>query len=445
MLQKNPESTGQSDLYRQRLENIIDMRHGLVKLAGVVDWTRLEADFKPYYHDFGRPGGSIRLMTGLMLLKDMKGLSDEEVCAVWRENPYFQFFCGEEFFQHRLPVEPPSLSIFRKRVGERGMERLLQETIRVGLETGTIAEKDFLRVTVDTTVQEKAVHFPTDVRLCHKAREELVKTAEDHGVALRQSYVRKSKHALFMANKYLAARQMNRGRKKIREVRNYLGRVIRDIERAMAVTPEFGDIFKDDLARAKIIFNQTNNPQAPEKIYSWHAPEVECVAKGKSHKKYEFGCKASLASTNKGNFIVGAMAHHGRPYDGTTLSVVLQQIEKLTGVQPKEGHVDLGYRGHGIKEEDTEIILSRQKRGITPAKRMRQKRRNAIEPIIGHCKNDRKIGPRNWLKGKTGDKINVFSMAIGFNLRKILRQIFLRLFYQVLLWLRIEKDQILYA
>lgn len=445
MLQKNPEDSGQKDLFRQRLENIIDMRHGLVRLAGVVDWPGLEADFKQYYRDFGRPGEPIRLMAGLSLLKDMKGLSDEEVCLVWQENPYFQYFCGEEFFQHRLPVEPPSLSIFRKRVGKKGLERLLQETIRAGLKSGAIREQDLLRVTVDTTVQEKAVHFPTDTKLCHKAREELLKTAERHDVEVRQSYARKSKEALFMANRYMAARQVNRGRKQIRKVRNYLGRVIRDIERAIVREPSLGAVFKDALSKARKIFDQAADPRTPDKIYSWHAPEVECIAKGKTHKKYEFGCKVSFASTNKSNFIVGAMAHHGRPYDGHTLKAVLEQIAQLTGTKPDEAYVDLGYRGHGIGKEDTDVILSHQKRDITPARKKRQRRRNALEPIIGHCKNDRKVGPRNWLHGKLGDQLNVLSMAIGFNLRKILKKIFLRLFYQLLYGLAFQRNQILCA
>jgi IS5 family transposase len=423
MLQENPKASDQGDLYRARLESIIDPRHELVKLAGKVDWSRLQEDLSVYYcPDNGRPGGSIRLMAGLQMLKDMKGLSDEEVCAVWRENPYMQHFCGEEFFQHRLPVEPPSLSILRKRIGKTGMERLLQETIRIGLESGTIEAKDLKRVTVDTTVQEKAIRFPTDTQLCHKAREELVKTAEKHDVDLRQSYVRKSKKAVFLANRYMAARQMNRGRKQIKKVRNYLGRVIRDINRAIARNPLFGGFFRDDLAKARKIYDQAADPKTPNKIYSWHAPEVECIAKGKAHKKYEFGCKASIASTNTGNFIVGAMAHHGRPYDGTTLATVLAQIEKLTGATPKEVYVDLGYRGHGITEDHTQVILARQKRNITSTKKRRQKRRNAIEPIIGHCKNDRKVGPRNWLHRKRGDQINALAMAIGFNLRKILRR-----------------------
>jgi IS5 family transposase len=426
MLKENPKSSGQEDLYRARLESIIDLTHELVKMMRLVEWSGLESDLRPYYcADNGRPGEPIRLMAGLQLLKDMKGLSDEEVCEVWRENPYFQYFCGEEFFQHRLPVEPPSLSIFRKRISKEGMERLLQETITLGLKSGVVTARDLQKVNVDTTVQEKAIRFPTDTQLCHKAREELLKTADHYGVEVRQSYVRKSKQAVFLANKYMAARHMNRGRKQIKKVRNYLGRVMRDIERAIATKPTLASVFKDDLAKAKTIYAQAADPKMTNKIYSWHAPEVECIAKGKAHKKYEFGCKASFASTSKSNFIVGAMAHHGRPYDGHTLKTVLQHIKRLTGILPGEANVDLGYRGHGIRHEDTEIILSHQKRGITPAKRKRQKRRNAIEPIIGHCKNDRKVGPRNWLHGLKGDQINALAMAIGFNLRKILRWIFL--------------------
>ena len=428
MLKGNPVRSGQNDMFRSRLDSIIDMRHELVRMTGGVDWSGVERDLSPYYClDNGRPGYPVRLMAGLLLLKEMKGLSDEEVCAVWRENPYFQYFCGEEFFQHRLPVEPPSLSIFRSRIGDAGMERLLQETVQLGLKAGVITAKDLQCVTVDTTVQEKAVRFPTDTQLCHKARQELVKLAGAYAIPLRQSYARKGKAALFMANRYMAARQMGRGRKMAKQVRNYLGRVMRDIERGLARMPGLSIAFKDALAKAQTIYAQAGNPKASDKVYSWHAPEVECIAKGKANKKYEFGCKASIAVTNKSNFIIGAMAHHGKPYDGHTLGTVLQQIQRLTGITPKEAHVDLGYRGHDAQNGETRIILARQKRGITPAIRNRQKRRNAIEPIIGHCKNDRKTGPRNWLKGTLGDKINAIAIAAGFNLRKILTWILSRL------------------
>lgn len=439
MLKKNPKSDGQEDLFRPLLTNIIDPRHELVKLAQIIGWSSLEADLSPHYcEDNGRPGGSIRLMTGLCFIKDKEGCSDEAVCKLWRENPYVQYFCGEEYFQHNFPIKPASLSIFRSRISDAGTERLLAETIKAGLATGVVSKRDLEKVTVDTTVQEKSVTFPTDAKICDKARRELVKSAKIHGIKLRQSYARKGKNALFMANKYMAAKHMKKGRKKIKIVQNYLGRVMRDIERSVEQAPDLATVFADDLAKARIVYDQTLQPKAKEKLYSWHAPEVECIAKGKAHKRYEFGCKASYTSTNKSNFIVGACALHGRPYDGHTLETVLEQVEKLTGIRPKEAQVDLGYKGHGIKNEECEIILARQKRGITPAKRKRQKRRNAIEPIIGHCKNDRKVGPRNWLKGVQGDKINAIAMAIGFNIRKILKKIFLHLLHRLLTQLNFQ-------
>ncbi len=450
MLKKNPKSEGQTDLFRPRLEAFIDHNDPWVTLALIIDWDGLQADLSRYYcADNGRPGGSIRLMVGLCFIKDKTGLSNEELCREWRQNPYFQHFCGEGYFQHKQPVEPPSISIFRGRIGEIGQERILAETIRAGLVTGTINKRDLEKVTADTTVQEKAVKFPTDTQICHKAREELVKLAKSHDVKLRQSYARKSKHARFMANKYMAAKQMKRGRAQVKKVKNYLGRVMRDIERAVDKDPLLAPVFEGDLAKARIVFGQALNPKAKDKLYSWHAPEVECIAKGKAHKRYEFGCKASYVTTNKSNFIVGALALHGKPYDGHTLEKVLRQVEKLTGVKPKEAQVDLGYKGHGIKDKTCEIILARQKRGITSAKRKRQRRRNAIEPIIGHCKNDRKVGPRNWLQGVRGDKINAISMAIGFNIRKILNKIFLcmlqRLFITHNLWIFIRKNRLSYG
>jgi transposase, IS5 family len=442
MLQGNPKESGQEDMFRSRLRQIIDLRHELCALSGMIDWGGLGQDLSQHYCvDTGRPGEPVRLMAGLLFLKDMKGLSDEEVCATWRENPYFQYFCGEEFFQHRLPVEPPSLSIFRKRIGKDGMERLLRETIRLGLKAGAVTARDLQKVNVDTTVQEKAVKFPTDTQLCHKARAELVKLARRYAIGLRQSYARKSKTAVFLANKYMAASQVNRGRRQIKAVRNYLGRVMRDIERAQGSSGAPGGEFKVALEKAAKIYAQAANRKEPDKIYSWHAPEVECIAKGKAHRKYEFGCKASFASTNKSNFIVGAVAHHGRPYDGHTLRGVLAHIAAMTGAMPNEAQVDQGYRGHGIDGEHTQVIVSRQRRGITPALRKRQKRRAAIEPVIGHCKNDRKVGPRNWLRGMLGDQINTIAMAIGFNLRKILkilRDIFLCL---IQLWLETAKPK----
>ena len=306
-------------------------------------------------------------------------------------------------------------------------EYIFAETIRLGLVSGVVKKKEIEQVTVDTTVQEKALAFPTDTRLRHKAREALVLLAKEAGIELRQNYCRLSKKAVFMANRYGAARQLNRAKKEQRKVQNYLGRVIRNIRRELETRPEISGVFTEALSKAEIAFGQQRDSK--EKLYAWHAPEVECIAKGKQDKKYEFGCKVSFASTNKSNFIVGAKAFHGCPYDGKTLKDALIQVKKVTGILPREAQVDQGYKGHGVT--GTEVIIARQKRGVTQAIKRRQKRRNAIEPIIGHCKNDRNVGARNWLQGKVGDKINAIAMAIGFNLRKILKAIFLYLFYLI--------------
>jgi transposase, IS5 family len=276
-------------------------------------------------------------------------------------------------------------------------------------------------VTNDTTVQEKAVAFPTDARLRHKARVELVKLARRYGLDLRRHYGRLGKQALFMGNRYAAARQPKRARREQKKVRTYLGRVIRNIRRGLAKRPELSSFFTEALRKAELLFAQEKT--SGEKLYSWHAPETECIAKGKLHKKYEFGCKVSYTATNRGNFILGAKAFHGRPHDGKTLKQALDQVARITGLRPLEVQIDPGFKGHD--ETEATVVAARQKRGITQAVRKRQKRRNAIEPIIGHCKNDRKTGPKNFLKGTEGDKINAIAMAIGFNLRKILREIFL--------------------
>ena len=386
MLRKPPisKSSGQDDMFRERLESMIDLSHELVRLSKQINWSGLEECFAPYYNlSTGRPGGSIRLMSGLLFLKELKGLSDEEVCETWRENPYFQYFCGEEYFQHRLPVEPPSLSIFRGRIGEKGMSRLLEETVKVGLSCGVIQKRELSQVTIDTTVQEKAITFPTDSRLCEKARIALVKLAKQHDVSLRQSYARKGKYALFMANRYASAKQMKRARGKIKEVKNYLGRVIRDIERQITDDASLQHVFGTQLERANIIYAQTLNPKASQKVYSWHAPEVECIAKGKAHKRYEFGCKMSVASTNKSNFIVGAMAHHDNPYDGHTLKEVIQRIQSTSSVKPKELQVDQGYKGHGINDPEMEIILtSRSKRFLVLQKMLSKRKFGLLYPLM---------------------------------------------------------------
>ena len=427
MRPKESEPSPSSDLFRTRLDNLLDQRHELYRLADLIDWHGFDAAFGELYcPDNGCPAKATRLMVGLQYLKHLYGLSDDEVVLRWVENPYWQHFCGEEYFQHQLPIDPSSMSRFRRRIGESGCEKIFQVSIEAGLDSKTIKRNDLRRVTVDTTVQEKAVSFPTDSKLLNRSRERLVKLCRKQDVVLRQSYARKGPEALLLANRYAHARQMRRMRRQVRKLSTYLGRVVHDIERKIVDSPARQRIFANELEMAKRLLKQKQADR--NKLYSLHAPEVECISKGKAHKRYEFGVKASVATTNKSNFVVGGMDLPGNPFDGHTLVDALAQVRRLTGSAINEAFVDRGYRGHG--ERATTVYISGQKRGINTQRLIRSlKRRQAIEPVIGHLKSDGLLG-RNYLKGSAGDQMNVLLSCAGHNLRLILRQ--LRIY-----WLRI--------
>jgi len=429
---KTPQKDRQRDLFRAALSSIIDTRHGLVKLAKVVQWDRLDEIFgSTYCADNGRPGVSTRLMVALHYLKYTHNLSDEDVVATWVENPYWQYFSGMQWFEHQLPINPSSMTRWRKRIGESGAEELLKETIEAGLKLKAIKAFQLKRVNVDTTVQEKEVRFPTDSRLYDRARQQLVNFAKERRIKLRQNYNRKSKQMLFRQSRYSHARQMKRARACTRKLRNYLGRVLRDIERNCPKPDEQLQSLVDIGTR---IYYQKRKDK--NKVYSVHAPEVECISKGKAHKRYEFGCKVSVAATSKGGWFLGAMAVHGNPYDGHTLKDALSQVERLIR-EPEHVFVDMGYRGHNYSG-DTQIHVDKRRRGRTAKSMWRwMKRRAAVEPGIGHLKREHRMD-RNRLKGIEGDRVNAILSAAGMNFSKLLKwvadllhQFLLRLlFYQ---------------
>ena len=413
-------SDARIDMFRNRLDNQLNQRHPLFKLAHTIDWQIFDEAFgKLYCADNGSPGKSIRLMVGLQYLQHMKDLSDEQTVAQWVENPYWQYFCGEDYFQHEPPIDASSMSRFRGRIGGLGCELLLQATIQTGVKTKAVKRRDFRRVTVATTVQEKAVSFPTDGRLLNRSRERLVRLSQRQGLPLRQSYARKGPEVLRKSSQYARARQMKRARGQVRKLRTYLGRVIRDIERRLEERLDLRDFFKRELAVAKQVYSQRRTDK--DKTYSVHAPEVECISKGKAHKRYEFGVKASVATTNRSNFVVGGLALPGRPYDGHTLEEALEQVSRLTGSTIAEVFVDRGYKGHG--ETGAQVYISGQRRGINPAQlKRRLKRCQAIEPVIGHLKADGLLR-RNYLQGRQGDEMNVLLSCAGHNLRVVLRRV----------------------
>lgn len=421
MRPKQPSTTQSGDLFRARLDQIIDMRHELVRLAGEIDWAWIDEQVADRFSDTGRPGTETRFMVGLLLLKHIYRLSDEAVCERWVYDPYFQHFTGEAFFQHDFPHERSGLSHWRRRIGDK-LDLLLQESLRVAHETGALKPRHLTRITVDTTVQPKNVTHPTDAKLMHKAVVMLGKLAKTHGVPLRQSYVRVAKRAVIMAGRYAHAKQFKRHHRQLKFLRTRLGRLIRDIRRKIHGDDALQEIFATPLSRADQVRRQRQR-QRGWKLYSLHAPEVECIGKGKAHKPYEFGVKVSIATTNArapgGQFVLHAKALPGNPYDGHTLAEVIEETQALTGGEIKRVYVDKGYRGHDAPNP-FRVYRSGQKRGVHGVIRKELRRRAAIEAVIGHLKTDGHLG-RNFLKGRHGDQANAVLTAVGHNLRLVLR------------------------
>jgi transposase, IS5 family len=418
MRPKKQETTGAGDLFRARLDQIINLRNELAQLAGKIDWDWIDGEIAPLFSDKGRPATPSRFVIGLFFLKHIYGLSDEQVCERWVYDPYFQYFTGEEFFQHAFPHERTDLTHWRGRLGDK-LELLLAESLRIAHEAGALRTKDLARVTVDTTVQPKAITFPTDAKLLHAAIKGLNRLVKKHGVRLRQSYLRVAKRAAMMAGRYAHAKQFKRHHRQLRLLRSRLGRIIRDIRRKIAGKPDIEAALQWPLARAHQIRSQQQR-QRGWKLYSFHAPEVECIGKGKASAPYEFGVKASIVTTNArapgGVFVLHASALPGNPYDGHTLRQAIAATEKLTGRTIERAYVDKGYRGH---HATCRVFISGQKRGVFGAIKRQLRRRSAIEAVIGHMKTDGHLG-RCYLKGSAGDAANAVLTAIGHNLRLVL-------------------------
>lgn len=425
-----------NDLFRSELKNILNLRHELCELSQLIRWDSLEEAFGDFFPSpVGCPATPTRLVVGLFYLKATFNVSDEILVSRWVENPYWQYFCGEQYLQHELPIDPSSMSRWRKRLGDRGVERLLEETITLGLKTETIEEKDLKRAIVDTTVQEKNITYPTDSKLYKKGIDRIVKVAAELNLPLKQSYKFVSKKALFKAGCYYRAKQMKRAARETKKLKTYLGRVSRDFKRKLSKISGGVEGYLTLLSQVDRLLTQTR--ESKNKLYSFHAPEVECIGKGKAHKCYEFGVKVSIVTPHKRNFVMGAQSLPGNPFDGHTLEESLNQVERLTGIRPTQTYVDNGYRGHDEKRSD--VFVARQaKSRKTRSTRKAMKRRSAIEPLIGHLKNDGHLR-RNFLKGPEGDHFNVVMSGAGYNLRMILKKLRLFLaYYLVVFWMKKE-------
>lgn len=401
------------DLFRSQLSQIINLSHPLCRLADKINWQRLEANIEEIYsHGCGQPPLPTRLLAGLHYLKYTFNESDESVVERWVENPYWQYFCGFEQLQHQCPLHPTSLTKWRNRVGDK-LEALLEEILTVAMETKALKPHAFKHVNVDTTVHEKAIAFPTDARLYHKMRVTLVREAHKRDIPLRQSFKKVGKKAFIMQGRYASAKQMKRAARQTRKLKTYLGRLTRDIQRKATSTDE---ALKTLLQRSERLLKQQRTDK--NKLYSIHEPDVRCIAKGKIHKRYEFGSKASFITTSKDNWVVSAQSLDN-PYDGHTLDNALNHVTQLTGITPQEAYCDMGYRGHGLKGKTKIHLVGKIPKKATKSLRRWMKRRAAVEPIIGHLKSDYRLN-RNYLKGKAGDAANVTLAAAAYNMAKLL-------------------------
>jgi transposase, IS5 family len=414
-MQAKPVATRQTSFLLPTLAEQLDPRQPLKQLADTLPWSALEQAFGKYYSPEGRPAKPVRLMVGLLLLKQLFNQGDETVVAVWVQNPYWQYFCGMSEFQWQVPCDPSDLVYFRDRIGETGMQRLLQVSAQLH---GDQAQEP--EVVVDTTVQEKNITHPTDTKLAHKIIHRCWKLADRQGVKLRRRYRKAVRHHVMAQRWRRDPRKRKAAHRALRKMKVIAGRLIRELERKLPEAVRVEQ--RGNFALYRRVLKQ--QPGDQNKIYSLHEPQVYCLSKGKEHKKYEFGSKASVVMTKTAGVIVGAVAHEENLYDGDALRPALQQTKTLTGQQPAKAIVDRGYRGR--KEVDgTEVLLPGkpkpgQSKSMSAKMRARFRRRAAIEPVISHLKHQYRLA-RCFLKGFVGDQVNLLLAAAAWNLKKWLR------------------------
>lgn len=458
-----------ADLFRQPLAEMIDPRHPLAVLASQLPWAQIETALAPHFarkarqgHTVvqdglfgpslqvtgagvaaaGRPRLPIRLMASLLYLKHAYKLSDEELVERWAENVVWQHFSGMRFYEPRLPCDATQIGRFRSAIGEAGVEELLKATIDTAVASKAVKPTEFERVIVDTTVQEKAIAHPVDSRLLEIARHKVVAAAKRVAIALKQTFAKEGKTLRRKAGGYAHAKQFKRLRKVVKRQRTILGIVLREVQRKISQASQATATALTNLQtlmqRAERI--RLQQPKDKHKLYALHAPEVECIAKGKARKPYEFGVKVSVAVTHRQGLMVGARSFSGNPYDGHTLNEQLEQVTILTedtGAKPRQVIVDLGFRGVDADNPGVEIIHRGKFKGLTNQQRRWLKRRQAVESAIGHLKHDNAMD-RCWLQGATGDALHAVLCAAGYNIRWLLRAIVrgrLRGLFAPLFWL----------
>jgi transposase, IS5 family len=440
------------DFFRARLDAMINLKDPLAVLATQLPWRQIEAAVATKFEhqhrtgevlqaqdlfgttqtllgagrsNAGRPKLPIRLMASLLYLKHSFNLSDEELVVRWSENIVWQYFSGQDYYEHRVPCDATQIGRFRRDLGEDGMELLLKATIDTAVALQAVAPKDLERVIVDTTVQEKAIAHPTDSRLLEIARHKVVAAAKLCGIQLKQTFAKEGKALRWKAGGYAHAKQFRRLRRVIKRQRTILGVVMREVQRKLQGTahPKAASDLSIWLQRAERVRTQQKFDQ--NKLYALHAPEVECIGKGKARQPYEFGVKSAIVVSHQHGLMLGARTFPGNPYDGHILSAVLEQVTNLTqdaGATLKHIVVDLGFRGVDADNSDKEIIHKGKYKSLSKQQKTWLRRRSAVEPAIGHLKSDHGMS-RCWLKGALGDALHCISCAAGYNVRWLMRAI----------------------
>jgi IS5 family transposase len=444
------------DFFRSRIDAMINLNDPLAVLSTRLPWSQIEAAIAAKFEhqnrsgqilkaqdmfgtsevvvgggrsNAGRPKLPIRLMASLLYLKNSFNLSDEELVVRWSENIVWQYFSGMDYFEHRLPCDATQIGRFRKALGEDGLELLLKATIDTAVAIDAVKPQDLERVIVDTTVQEKAIAHPVDSRLLEIARHKVVSAAKRAGIQLKQTFAKEGKALRWKAGGYAHAKQFRRLQRVLKRQRTILGIVIREVQRKMGIegfatnNPKAHSDLNLWLHRAERIRTQKRSDK--NKLYALHAPEVECIGKGKARKPYEFGVKSAVVVSHEHGLMLGARTFPGNPYDGHILSAVLEQATNLTqDIACKLKHivVDLGFRGVDADNPGKEIIHRGKFKSLTKQQKGWLKRRSAVEPTIGHLKSDHRMD-RCWLQGALGDALHSISCAAGYNLRWLMRAI----------------------
>lgn len=421
-------SQNQGRLFEERLSKKLNPKNKLYCLRDLINWSELEEKALSHVEvkQFGRNRKDHRVMLALLMLQAMYNGSDSFTEAELMENMYWQYFCGYEYIVKDPEVSEASIRRFRNLIGENGYNEIMKELLRIGIKVGALKKKDLESVIVDTTVQIKNIKHPHDAYLMETAREKIVELCKRLGISLNETYAKSFKKNIIQLWKYSRDSKVKKRWKTLKKLKTLLGRLIRVCERGISSTElTLSVIDQEVLNRANKIhaqsvlkkFEKEEYKKENDVLYSFHAPEVECIGKGKLNKPYEFGNKVGVAVSGRGNFIVAIKSFHGNPYDGHTLDQTVQEIRKIVDEPSQKYFVDLGYRGSNFSEK-SKIYTPYTKKKLSKEDKLMLKRRSAIEPIIGHLKNFCRMG-RNYLKGKSGDIINPIISAIGLNLRRI--------------------------